>query len=515
MRKAANPLTPEARIDQFDIKRRKILGLSVVGALAAPFLIKVTRARSNNAGSKRSSGAETFTPEMFGAKGDGKTNDTAAMQRMAQHVAGKSPVTIAFTPESTYMLGHQARSLEQRGGFRSEPLLNFADTRGLHIRGNGATLRLADGLRYGSFDPGTGEAFQPHSGGFTDRAYRAAVGSLITVSGEDIAIENLVLDGNADGLILGGYWGDKGYQIEARGLTLRNCRNVRIKNVSSHNHAQDGFYIDAHEGEGAYAAAPNAINFENCVAERNGRQGLSIVNGSGMLFQACRFADTGQGSIYSAPGGGVDIEPHHDAADLRFERCLFENNRGVGLVCDSGISKRITASDCIFWAGFEPEEPGAGGSGDALWVAKPEVRIEDCRIYGNLTHALGDTQFERCAFSNAVHPRYGRAAAHRRYLVDSAAANYAQCHFETLPGSHNRLVYGDGEFERCTFIHDGKEQLAAVFQQAVIDNCRFELGAKASPASYIKFSARATLRGRNLLSGIRRNSAKGVTNLTI
>ena len=49
---------------------------------------------------------ETVTPEMFGAKGDGRTNDTRAFAAMSAHVNARGGGTIVLRPV-TYVVGEQ------------------------------------------------------------------------------------------------------------------------------------------------------------------------------------------------------------------------------------------------------------------------------------------------------------------------------------------------------------------------------------------------------------------------
>lgn len=77
-----------------------------------------------------------LTPEMFGAKGDGVTDDTAAMKDLFDAASTASfPSTILLNGKSTYLLVPEDNNLQQR-------LLPI--TRGVHVIGNGATIKIAD-----------------------------------------------------------------------------------------------------------------------------------------------------------------------------------------------------------------------------------------------------------------------------------------------------------------------------------------------------------------------------------
>jgi hypothetical protein len=98
-----------------------------------------------------------FTPEMFGAAGDGVTNDTAAFNALAEAVNRNGGGTVRLR-RATYIVGAQNRSAPGSGwSFAPVPLMEFRGCSGpLTIEGNGAVLRCAGGLRFGTFNRNTG-----------------------------------------------------------------------------------------------------------------------------------------------------------------------------------------------------------------------------------------------------------------------------------------------------------------------------------------------------------------------
>ena len=333
-----------------------------------------------------------FTPEDFGAVGDGRTNDTAAFASMTDAVNASGGGTVILRP-TTYIVGGHLPGTTSIWAFPPAQVMIFDScSKGLGIYGNGARLRCADGLRFGTFDPLTGLATQhpmPFYGA-TERSSPYSGMLVVQNCTGKVYIEGLELDGNLSGLSIGGPYGDTGWQIPATGLWLtNNSGGETIRDIHSHHHAQDGIYLDAPAGR------TMMTQLENVVSEYNGRQGCSVVGGSNHSFLNCRFNHTGRGGLVSAPGAGLDIEAESSAIrNLSFSGCEFSNNAGAGMVADSGDSSGATFTNCLF----------VGTSTWSAWPNKPNFRFQSCRFVGSLCHAFFDTdpqratQFSGCSF---------------------------------------------------------------------------------------------------------------------
>ena len=420
-----------------------------------------------------------FTPEMFGAKGDGRTNDTAAFQALAAAVKLAGGGEIVFR-RATYIVGAQRpRPTEKsRYAFEPESILDFVDCPGrLVLRGNGAVLRCAPGLRYGTFDPSTGEPTQnpmPYTGkGELASPYR----SMIRIENCTGAIEvhDLELDGNVDRLRIGGPYGDRGRQIAAGGIALYNNRGSElIRNVHIHHQPQDGLYID-----GVDESLEVERRIVSVRSEYNGRQGCSVVGGRGYSFSDCQFNHTGRAALVSSPGAGVDIEAQRrkKIRDISFSRCEFANNAGVGMVADKGDSENATFADCTF----------IGTTAWAMWPEKPRFRFERCTIVGSAVRCFGNAdpalagQFHACNFRDdpALSPT-GKVFLGRKPDTSPAIVD--------LGRSLNVL------FDRCSFqlTHDASLPWSI---NAIYQDCRMQQ--RAPQAAY----PRGTYRGRNVITG--------------
>src|SRR4051794_15536022 len=110
-----------------------IQGLTRRGVVAGGASIFATIA----SGACAQAAADILTPEMFGAKGDGRTNDTQAFQRLSAAVKARGGGTVALR-KAVYLVGEQRPVLDPRHGyaFAPAPILTFVGLPGgIAIRG--------------------------------------------------------------------------------------------------------------------------------------------------------------------------------------------------------------------------------------------------------------------------------------------------------------------------------------------------------------------------------------------
>lgn len=421
--------------------------------------------------------ARRFTPEMFGAKGDGVTNDSAAMAALAAAVNANGGGTVKFR-RTTYRVGGQVRAAQDDASYIFEPvrLLEFSGCRtALTIVGNGARLKCVEGLRYGVFavDGKPARHAMPYSGPGRATPYLYMI-RIADCTGP-VEVSDLELDGSSASLVLGGEFGDTGWQIPAVGLALFNNHGAEIvRNIHTHHHGQDGFYIDGLASAGGTVPRREITDLRS---EYNGRQGCSIVGARGYRFERCRFAHTGRAGFASNPGAGVDIEAEGGKTnrDLRFIDCEFADNYGCGMVADTGDSADVSFMRCSF----------IGTTNWSAWPCKPGFRFDDCSFVGAVARAFGDsdparaTQFFNC-----------------RFVDDPSLSPTGKIY----PGGHPDRPLADLSdaanilFSKCSFLarHEGTLPWSV---RAIYEDCVME---QKSPAqSY----PRGTFRGRTIITG--------------
>lgn len=242
--------------------------------------------------------------EQLGVKGDGSTDDTDNINKALSSGAS----IINFSKGKTYMV---------RGYELSD---SSTDATGLNVQSN-TTINL----NYSTLKviPNNREYYK----------------ILFLNTKENVLIKNGFLLGDIndhDGTT--GEWG--------HGLCIKDSHNIVVENITSSYFWGDGFNI---QGD----TSNYFITFENCIADNNRRQGLSVSTElHDSYFNNCTFMNTGKTSK-TAPAAGVDLEPElskrcynitfynctmrgnqgsaihvRDCNNINFDSCLFEKNEG-------------------------------------------------------------------------------------------------------------------------------------------------------------------------------------------
>ena len=456
------------------LTRRNLIETAGVSGVALCLPISACRAAVS---------AGALTPEQFGAKGDGRTNDSAAFAALAAEVNRRGGGTVQLR-RAVYIVGRQVQAFGSRASYAFEPakIMEFVGLTGpLTIRGNGATLRCARGLRYGTFHPVSGAKTShqmPHTApGELSTPYRWMI--LVKDCRGAVDISDLELDGNIGAQAIGGKWGDTGWQIPAGGIGLVGNRGTeKLARIHTHHHGQDGLYVD---GVDANRGVRSTIANVRC--EYNGRQGCSVVGGRGYDFRDCQFNHTGRANVASAPGAGVDIEAEagKKVRDISFSGCTFSNNHGQGMVADSGDSEGVDFTSCTF----------IGTTNWAIWPNKPRFRFNRCTFVGAIVQAYGPAQPElACQFYDCT------------FRDDPALAPGGRVYGGTntdrpiadLPSQQNVL------FSRCRFelTHDS---VLPWTTQVIYSNCTMSQRSKRTSYPRGFYLGRSTLVGEAGISG--------------
>ncbi len=229
----------------------------------------------------------------FGARGDGVTDDTRALQAAIDALPAGGTLALG---SGNYVIDPE-RSLR----LRSRTRLSMAPDARLIARANAAP-----------------------------RAY-----VLLIEDVHDVQVSGGRIVGDRDHhLSTTGEWG--------HGIMVRGAERVLLRDVHITKCWGDGISVGGISG--ARVLPSRDIRIEDVVCTGNRRQGLTIGRSRNVCVLRSHFLAT-QGTL---PGCGIDIEPDPGAGaeDIGIEACTLRGNHGAGLqVYERG--RRITVRRCI------------------------------------------------------------------------------------------------------------------------------------------------------------------------
>ncbi|HSB59503.1 MAG TPA: glycosyl hydrolase family 28-related protein [Methyloceanibacter sp.] len=211
-----------------------------------------------------------------GAKGDGRSDDTDAIQAAIDEVGGTGGTVLV--PGGTYMV--DVVDKKRRLALRSDMTLKLAKDAILKAIPN-------DSRKYSVLS-------------ISDVSNVAVVGG--TIEGDRAEHQ--------------GKAGEAGMGIRI----ARGAEDITISGVTSRKMWGDGFYVEG------------AKNTKFCAvsADNNRRQGLSIVEADGVLVTDSVFSNTHG----TRPSAGIDLEPDQPSqkiVNIRIQNSKFLNNAGPGI----------------------------------------------------------------------------------------------------------------------------------------------------------------------------------------
>lgn len=268
--------------------------LLAAGLLVAP-LLPVERALAAGC-AKPPASSLVVNVRQKGAKGDGRTDDTAALQAAFDKVAGTGGTVLV--PDGTYMV-------------------DAASRRRLKIR-NDTTLKLSPGATIKAIPNGAQDY------------------ALLTVAGSsNVTVTGGTLEGDrAQHTDEAGQWG--------MGLSIvEGSKNVTVSGVTSKEMWGDGFYVSAAQD----------VTFCSVVSDHNRRQGLSVIDVDRLEVTNSVFSNT-QGT---RPMAGIDLEPDdvkQRISNVRIHNSKFLNNKGPGILVagkkNASLISRLEITENLF-----------------------------------------------------------------------------------------------------------------------------------------------------------------------
>lgn len=394
-----------------------------------------------------------FLPSASAAK------NTIALQQISAKINSLDGGVTLTIDKGVYAIGAEVAAGATGKGysFSGQSMITIADcTKPVVIEGNGATLKFAAGLHFGSFQSKTGAVHKAPPGGFYNHDYAAYPQSVLTMSGnKSVIVRNLTLDGNVQNFTLGGYWGDTGFQLPADGILASDNNELMIDKVTSRYFPRDGIVVA--NNTPSDKAPVKKVFLLNSVFDGNTRQGLSWVGGNHLLALNCRFTNTGKTvykqtkeAIYSAPGAGVDMEAERGIIrNGLFENCVIDNNTGAGFLSVGDVASITYKGGKI-----------VGATSWSIYGSGPKAVFEKVTIVGspvNLRTGSGPEDKDNARFTDCLITMDSTLSptgkVYGNYVMDfggGAGGFFTRC---TIDSKNRGSVYGGGGcvFTDCTF----------------------------------------------------------------
>jgi parallel beta-helix repeat protein len=295
---------------------------SPVVVTSSPGPAEATKAHDKCAPAPSSSLVVNVRKAAYGAKGDGVTDDTDAIQRAVNAVAGTGGTVMV--PDGTYMVNAVAQNAA-----------------GIRL-GSKMTMKLSSGAVL--------KAIPNASGNYAILAVSFA--SHVTIVGGTLLGER----GSHTGT--DGEWG--------MGLSINNSAHVVVQDVTAKECWGDGFYVTSLSSD---------VTLCGVVADHNRRQGLSVTSVEGLVVRNSTFKN----SVGTAPECGIDLEPNDSQIinNAQVTGCTITNNVGGGISCGfnsafggpTAITNITITNNAISGNGAGTRAPGAAEFPSGVYVA--------------------------------------------------------------------------------------------------------------------------------------------------
>lgn len=407
----------------------------------------------------------------FGATGDGVTNDYHAFKAISDYVKNTNlkGYTIHLpTPDNYYAVSGQTFKVGE--GFTCNAILDIAfgamQDKSILLQSDNAKIKQMSGQYFGAFDKNTKEKLNTTTPVYVGSgANYDAVKDVATVANLQFIlhfqnIKSLIingkieLDGNRDGMNIGGKWGDVGWQLFAYGIRIAWVKQFDIANINSHHHCCDGIYIagwnDTANPDKPLADVKGVAR--NLNSQYNSRQGMSLTGGQNISFYDSTFDNTAlpEFSLRSLPQASVDIEAEiNPIRNITFYNCYFGRAGSQSMVADSGNTKGVTFYNCQF----------VNDLGTTVWANKPKFKLVDCYINGYIEKNYStevDSErlvYQNCTFTDdpVINPNFTNPKAEYLFIASESNPKLIDCTFNLYKSG---FVYSYGTNAKYPILFD-------------------------------------------------------------
>ena len=336
---------------------KRVLGLTLALGLQmfSTGMLGVEQPQNFLTGFNKAEAATVVDVRTFGAKGNGVTNDTAAIQKAINSLPSTGGTVVI--PPGTY--GVDAVTM-------------------LKLKSN-VTLQMS---------PTTILGVIPNA---------AAHYEVLSVGGvSNVNINSGVLWG--DRLTHKGTTGEHGF-----GVAILGSSNVTVTGTASNNMWGDGFYVGNGPTFGSSLKTRSTnVKLIDVTADNNRRQGISVTSGKDISIVRAKLTNTNG----AAPSAGIDVEPNSKTdilQNISIVDTYTANNQGAGISLSLGAIVGTTTPISITVTNHTDDgsKQGmniSGGSG----IIPGTVRVDNPTWKNSKTNALAVVGTDYRGFSTTV-----------------------------------------------------------------------------------------------------------------
>lgn len=301
-----------------------------------------------------------ITPLMYGAKGDGITDDTAAIQ------AALDSSSYVYIPDGTYMI-----QAESRNGYPEEG--------GIKPRSN-QTIVMSKNAKLKAI---------------TNSSEYSQVINLFRVS--NVRIIGGIIEGEKNSHTgTTGEWG--------MGIMIRACSDITIDGIESFNCWGDAICLGHYQETNC-----SNIRIYNCKLHDVRRQGISVVSAIGLVVRDCEIYNISG----TNPEFGIDIEPDGDygvAENIVIDSCRIHDTAGGSIILANVTNKMkgVKIINCTLdllscQSGEDVTIDNTTINKEIILFSKL-VKFSNCTIQHLVLCGTGSGIFNNCSFiDNKIH----------------------------------------------------------------------------------------------------------------
>jgi len=246
--------------------------------------------------------APAVSVSRFGAAGDGKTDDTAAIQSALNYIKAHGG-TLTFEAGKTYIVSER---------------LKIVGAEDFKIDGNRATIKMANDV--------------PAKRGYS---------ILFIEASNHFAVTELTVDGNRENR--------SPEPRPAHNIHIKSSHDFSFSDVDAINAVSDGFLVHTGSRDDPSTYPQDGL-FLNCRADNSFRNGMSIANGDNIQVIGGAYTNTHG----ARPSAGIDVEADPGTAspgnhNILIKDVTFAGNDGYGVQLSAkGKPTNITVEGSYF-----------------------------------------------------------------------------------------------------------------------------------------------------------------------